>query len=69
MLNPFSVFRKGETVLRSQLGALAAWHLVNIIRDYDLSDQSAGALERATPQELIELIVLGVRERAAGRVD
>ena len=69
VLNPFSVYRKGETVLRNQLGALAAWHLVNIIRDYDLSDQSAGALERATPQELIELIVLGVRERADGRID
>ena len=30
ILNPFSVYRKGEALLRSQLGALSTWHLANI---------------------------------------
>jgi hypothetical protein len=29
VLNPFSVYRKGETLLRRQLAALSVWHLVN----------------------------------------
>ena len=62
VLNPFSVYRKGEDLLRRQLSALAGWHLVNIVRAYDLSDRSVDALERATPTELIELIVASVRE-------
>jgi hypothetical protein len=61
VLNPHSVFRKGEAVLRSQLEALAPWHLVNIIRAYDLSDQSDADLSRLNATELIELIVIGVR--------
>jgi hypothetical protein len=61
VLNPFSVYRKGEIVLRRQLGALAAWHLVNIIQSYELSNQSAESLERLTSEELIELIVFAVR--------
>jgi hypothetical protein len=63
VLNPFSVYRKGEIVLRRQLGALAAWHLVNIIQSYQLSNQSAESLERLTSEELIELIVFAVRQR------
>ncbi len=61
VLNPFSVYRKGEAVLRSQLAALADWHLVNIIKAYDLSDLSAEALERMPGTQLIELIVATVR--------
>ena len=38
MLNPFSVYEKGEPLLRKQLGALSAWHLVNIVLAYELSD-------------------------------
>lgn len=63
VLNPFSVYRNGEDQLRRQLGALAAWHLVNIVEAYELSDLSADALGRMTPSQLIELIVLRVRER------
>ena len=63
VLNPFSVYRKGEAVLRSQLGALAGWHLVNIIRAYDLSDQAPAALERLPSAQLVELIVTAVRTR------
>ena len=63
VLNPFSVYRKSEALLRSQLAALAAWHLVNIINAYDLSDQTPAELERLSTQELIELIVATVRMR------
>ncbi len=63
VLNPFSVIRKGEATLRSQLGALAQWHLVNIVRAYELSDLSAVTLARMSATELIELIVAQVRAR------
>jgi hypothetical protein len=63
VLNPFSVYRKGEAVLRSQLSALAAWHLVNIIDTYGLSEQSAAGLERLPSAQLIELIISAVRAR------
>ena len=62
ILNPFSVYRKGEGLLRSQLAALSNWHLVNIIRDYDLSDLSADALDMLPALTLIEIIVTGVRQ-------
>lgn len=62
VLNPFSVYRKGERLLRRQLGALAAWHLVNIIKAYELSDRPEEDLARTPPAELIELIVSAVRE-------
>ena len=62
VLNPFSVYRKGEALLRRQLGALAAWHLVNIITAYELSERSVEDLSLAPPAELIEIIVDGVRD-------
>jgi hypothetical protein len=61
ILNPFSVVRKGEALLRSQLTALSAWHLVNIIRAYGLSDESPAVLNALDAQELIAIIVRGVR--------
>ena len=61
ILNPFSAYRKGETMLRNQLSALSGWHLVNIIRDYELSDLEAEALNRMPPSALIETIVASVR--------
>lgn len=61
VLNPFSVYRKGEAVLRDQLHALAAWHLVNIIRDHELSEVPVDELNTMTEAELIELIVANVR--------
>jgi hypothetical protein len=61
VLNPFSVFRKGETLLRRQLMAFDRWHLVNIIRAYELSDLPREALNRMALSELIELILDGVR--------
>ena len=64
VLNPFSVYRKGEPVLRRQLEALAAWHLVNIVQAYELSDEPADSLADASADELIELIVAAVRQDA-----
>jgi hypothetical protein len=61
VLNPFSVYEKGEPLLRRQLGALSAWHLVNIVLAYELSDQDATALNRLPAPALVEIIVAGVR--------
>lgn len=62
VLNPYSVIRKGEEVLRSQLAALAAWHLVNIIDAYGLSELSVDELNLMPPSALVEIIVDAVRE-------
>ena len=64
ILNPFSVYRKGEMHLRRQLGAMSAWHLVNIIRAHRLSDLSSSALNAMTASDLIELIVKSVQIRS-----
>jgi len=61
ILDPFSVYRKGEALLRRQLSALAGWHLVNIIRDYGLSNESSDLLSAREPVQLVELIIDAVR--------
>ena len=63
ILDPFAVYAKGETLLRRQLGALAALHLRNIVRAYELA--SDVDLEDVDEPELIELIVQSVRGRRA----
>ena len=63
VLNPFSVYRKGEGLLRSQLAALSEWHLVNIIRANGLSDEPASRLNALPADALIEIIVAGVRQQ------
>jgi hypothetical protein len=68
ILNPFSVYRKGEALLRRQLGALSAWHLVNIIRAHELSDLDAASLERLDEATLVETIVAAVRRRTPSAV-
>ena len=65
ILNPYSVYRKGEALLRRQLSAFSVWHLVNIVLDYRLSDLPEAALNAMTSQDLIELIVAAVRSDAA----
>jgi hypothetical protein len=67
VLDPFSVYEKGEALLRRQLGALSAWHLVNIVRDYKLSDDDPVVLNRMPAADLIELIVSRVAATAAAR--
>jgi hypothetical protein len=63
ILNPFSVYRKGESLLRRQLAAFSVWHLVNIVVAHRLSDDAPAALNRMTSAELAELIVSAVRSR------
>jgi hypothetical protein len=62
VLDPFSVYRRGEAWLRRQLSALAAWHLINIIRRHELSVENSAALDARTPAQLIELIIDAVRK-------
>jgi hypothetical protein len=65
VLNPFSVYAKGEDLLRRQLGALSRRHLLTIIGAYDLADVRDVDLERLSTAELIELIIGAVRGRLA----
>jgi hypothetical protein len=67
VLDPFSVFDKGERILRQELSALAAWHLVNIIIAYRLSDDSPAMLNARPKPQLIETIVARVRQEALVR--
>jgi hypothetical protein len=69
ILNPFSVYRKGEDLLRRQLGAFSTWHLVNIVRDHQLSDLTAATLNALPAADLIDLIVAAVRLRSSGAVE
>jgi hypothetical protein len=64
VLNPYSIYEKGEALLRSQLAALSPWHLLNIIDAYELSDQPASVLSQTPAPVLIELIVASVREQS-----
>jgi hypothetical protein len=66
VLNPFSVYEKGEALLRNQLAALSAWHLVNIIVAYRLSAEPEQVLSRLTAARLIELIVSAVSTSRVG---
>jgi len=66
-LDPFSVYQKGEALLRRQLAAFAGWHLVNIIRKYELSREDPAVLANRPPAQLIEIIVDGVRRQPARR--
>ena len=65
VLDPFSVYVKGEELLRRELGALSAWHLKNVIRAYGLTDLTEAELERLPQADLIESIVLAVRTISA----
>jgi hypothetical protein len=66
VLDPFSVYLKGEAGLRNRLAALSAWHLVNIILEYELSAQPSDVLDRLPHASLVEIIVDGVKhERPA----
>lgn len=67
IIDPFSVYEKGELMLRKQLAALSAWHLVNVIIDYDLSDTPVETLNATPAPVLIDLIVRGVKQSAATR--
>ncbi len=63
VLDPFSVYEKGEHLLRKQLGALSAWHLLNIVLAYDLTDEPVESLNQRSSAYLIDVIVRSVRQR------
>lgn len=65
VLDPFSVYTKGEELLRRQLAALSPRHLRAIIVAYNLADPSDVDLDTFTAPELIGLIVVGVRGHLA----
>jgi hypothetical protein len=67
VLNPFSVYRKGEPLLRRQLSALSGWHLVNIITTHRLSDRNPALLAATEPATLVEVIIEGVKSRTPVR--
>jgi hypothetical protein len=61
VLDPFSVFEAGEAVLRKQLHALSAWHLVNIAVEYELTSEDQVTLNLMPAEALIDAIVAGVK--------
>jgi hypothetical protein len=61
ILDPFSVYEKGEALLRHELQALSAWHLVNIIVAYELSDEPQPVLDAMPAPALVDMIVGAVR--------
>ncbi len=61
VLDPVSVYQKGEGLLRQQLRALSSWHLVNIIRAYGLSQEPASVLNQLPAPALIARIVVACR--------
>jgi hypothetical protein len=63
VLNPFSIFAKGEGLLRLQLGVLSTHHLRSIVRAYRLAEDID--LDALDAVELAELIVAGVRAKLA----
>jgi hypothetical protein len=62
VLNPFSVYEKNPDLLAQELTALRAFHLRQIIRDFDLVDERDVRLEMMTESELGSLILRRVRE-------
>ena len=62
VMDPFSVYEKGEVILRQELGALSPWHLANIILAYELSEGPMTVLNRMSKGALIDLIVVEVRK-------
>ena len=63
ILDPFSVYAKGEDLLRQQLHALSPRHLRAIIRAHDLMGAELD-LEALDEAQLVVLILSGVRVRA-----
>jgi hypothetical protein len=66
-LDPFAAYQKGERVFRQQLHALAPWHLVNIVRAYELSQADPATLASTPAEVLIDLILNAVRAESATR--
>jgi hypothetical protein len=65
VLDPFSVYAKGEDLLRRQLAALSSRHLRSIVVAYGLAPAGGVDLEALTGTELMALILVAVRARLA----
>jgi len=65
VVDPFSLYARGEGVLRERLAALSALHLRMVVRAYDLAPGAEAALDLLNEPELIAVIVTGVRARMA----
>jgi hypothetical protein len=65
VLDPFHVYDEGADVLQSQLRALSADQLRNIIRHYGLSTLEPRQLDALAKPELAALIMRAVEDRAA----
>jgi hypothetical protein len=67
VLDPFAIYGKGEDLLRRQLHALSERHLEVILRAYRLTDPLVETnFDLLNKQELIALILAGVRARVGG---
>jgi hypothetical protein len=64
VLNPFSLYEKGEASLRRELGALSTEQLVHVIRAHRLVDEPATVLNHLPALMLSDFIVMGVRNHA-----
>ena len=60
ILDPFSVYHKSPDLLAQELTALRAWHLRQIIRDFNLAEDTR--LETLTEPELGALIMRRMRD-------
>lgn len=67
-LNPFSLYEKGEMLLRQELGALATWRLVNMVEVYGLSERPVEELSRLPREALFNVIVAGVKKERRSAV-
>ena len=63
VLDPFAVYAEGDGVLWSQLGALDAGQLRNIIRAYAFDSATTSPLDSLTKPDLMALILEGVKLR------
>lgn len=67
-IDPFSLYEKGEMLLRQELGALATWRLVNMVEVYGLSERPVAELSRLSREALCNVIVAGVKKERRPRV-
>jgi hypothetical protein len=63
VLDPFDAYKGGEDALRARLGALATWHLRNIVLAYAILADGP-ELHAMTKSQLIERIIAAARQAA-----
>jgi hypothetical protein len=68
VVDPYEVFRKGESQLRRQLAVLTARHLVDIAVAYQMTALNRGLLDCLPAATLLEMIVLSVTRGSTCRV-